>query len=202
MRRLNSIKFVFRRFTRFILILFAFLSIPSCTHKQFVKNAAKIMGQQITLPTDMNTTWQGRDTVLTGYLEAPIKLIAWYDSLGCASCRVGKMSDWDNIVAYADSLSQWFSVIFLFTPKEEHLQRMKLALQTDKFDYPVFIDRHATFIKQNPNIPKHPQLHSFLLDKNNKVVIVGSPLYNPGLWGLYKRTIQKMIENDGVLPEQ
>jgi len=40
------------------------------------------------------------------------------------------------------------------------------------------------------------------LDKDNRVVLVGNPLHNPPLWELYKRTIQKMIDNDGVFPEQ
>ena len=81
-------------------------------------------------------------------------------------------------------------------------QRVSIALKVNQLDYPVFIDQYATFVHQNPNLPKNQQLHSFLLDKNNRVVLVGNPLYNPALWALYKRTIQEMIDNDGVLPEK
>jgi len=112
------------------------------------------------------------------------------------------MNEWEEMATYADSLSQWFSIIYLFTPQKEDVNRLNILLKSDKFDYPVFIDFNGSFVKQNPKIPKNRQLHSFLLDKNNKVVLIGSPLYNPMLWELYKRTIYKMIDNDGVLPKK
>jgi len=160
------------------------------------------MGQKITISSDLNVVWNGKDTVLTDFTKAPAKLVVWTDSLGCTSCRASKMSEWNSIIVYADSIAQWFNIIFLFTPKKEDIDRVNIALKADKFDYPVFVDQNANFVKQNPKLPKNRQLHSFLLDKNNKVVMVGSPLYNPALWALYKTTIQRMMDNSGVLPEQ
>jgi hypothetical protein len=37
-------------------------------------------------------------------------------------------------------------------------------------------------------------MHTFLLDENNKVVLVGSPIRNEMLWELYKELIQSQIE--------
>ena len=187
-------------FIRFLLAIFIVVLIASCTNDRLAKEMEQFMGRQITVPTDLNAVWNGRDTVLADFTKVPIKLVIWYDSLLCNSCQISKMSVWNAKVAYADSLAQWFSIIYLFTPKKEEANKINIALKADKFDYPIFIDQNGTFVKQNPNLPKSRELHSFLLDKNNRVKLVGSPLYKPALWKLYKHTIQAMIDNDGVLP--
>ena len=104
------------------------------------------------------------------------------------------------MVAFADSLAHSFRIIYLFTPKKHDSRRVKVSLRSNTLDYPIFIDRNATFAKQNPNLPQDPKLHTFLVDKNNKVVFVGSPLHNSSFLAFYKMTIQRMIDNDGVLP--
>ena len=179
---------------------FSILLFCSCTNNQLAKDVAQFMGQQITLPLDMHTILKGKDTVLTGFTEIPIKLLVWYDPFVCASCQVSKMYEWNDIVFSADSLSQWFKIVFLFTPKQEDLHTIKVSLRADRFNYPIFIDQNATFVNQNPKLPKNRLLHCFLLDRNNKVVLVGSPLHNPVLWEFYNNIIQKMIDNNGVLP--
>ena len=171
----------------------------SCANNRLVKDVTQFMGTQIILSPDLSAVWKGRDTVLTDFTKVPIKLVVYHDSLICSTCQMGKMYEWEEIAAYADSLSQWFSIIYLFTPKKEDMFKVNMLLRADNFDYPIFIDQHATFVKQNPKLPKNRQLYSFLLDKNNKVVMVGNPLHNPTLWNLYKKNIQKMIENNGIL---
>ncbi|MCL2502373.1 MAG: hypothetical protein FWE99_04505 [Bacteroidales bacterium] len=185
-----------------IIACIALLFFLSCANNRLVKDIEQFMNRQIVLSADWDAVYKGRDTVLTDFLEVPIKLVVWYDSLGCGSCEVGKMHEWNKITAYADSLAPWFSIVYLFTPSRADLRSVDRAVRIDKFDYPVFIDKDAAFIRQNPKLPKNRRLHSFLLDKNNKVVMVGNPLHNPTLWALYKTTIQKMMDNNGVLPEQ
>lgn len=186
---------------KFLYILPIFF-ICSCTNNRLIKDMRSLMGQQITVSVDWNTVLKGKDTVLSDFTKVPIKLIVWVDSLGCTSCEANSMYMWKDIANYADSLSQWFNIIFLFTPKKKDLPALSTVLTRELLDYPIFIDLNGRFVRQNPNLPKNRQLHTFLLDKNNKVVMVGSPLYNPTLWKLYKRTIQTMINNDGVLPTQ
>ena len=174
----------------------------SCIENRLAKDVEKFMGQQIILSTDWKAVWRGRDTVVTDFTKTPIKLVVYHDSLMCSTCQLNRMNDWDEMVAYADSLAQWFTIIYLFTPKKEDMGKVNMALKAGKFDCPVFIDPLADFVKENPKIPQNQRLHSFLLDRNNRVVLAGNPLYNTPLWVLYKSIIQKMINHDGVLPEK
>jgi len=186
---------------RFTLSFLTIILFYSCTNHNLAGDIEQLKQQQITLSSDLNSIYNGKDTVLTDFLEAPIKLVIWYDAMGCLSCEASKMNEWEAIVADAAPFSQWFSIVFLFTPPKEDWYKLSMSLKSGKFNYPVFIDRTASFIKQNSKLPKNRKLHSFLLDKNNRVVMVGNPLHNPVLWDLYKSTIQKMINNDGILPE-
>ena len=173
----------------------------SCANNRLYRDVEQLMQQQITLPLNIGVVLKGKDTVLNSFTEVPIKLVIWYDSLVCASCQVGKMYEWNDITKYANSLATCFNIVYLFTPKKRDLNRVNIALKIERFDYPVFVDQDGSFVKQNPKLPKNKQLHAFLLDKNNKVVMVGNPLYSPALWRLYINTIQKMIANNGVLPD-
>ena len=188
---------------RIILAIVTILLFISCNNNRvLVKDVEKFIDQQIILPFDWNAVLKGKDVILNGFVDVPIKLVVWYDSLVCGSCEVKRMFEWNDITAYADSLNQWFRIVFLFTPKKENVYTVNYSLKAERFGYPVFIDENASFAKQNNRLPKNRQLHSFLLDKNNRVVMVGNPLRNPMLWNLYKSTIQKMIVNNGVLPDK
>jgi len=173
----------------------------SCTNNRLVRDVGKFMNQQITLPESMSVVWRGKDTIMTNYSTSFIKLIIWYDSLRCISCEANKINEWREIIAYTDSLDKWLSIIYLFTPRKNDIYKVKMALKSDKLDYPIFIDQHLIFVKQNPKLPKNRELHSFLLDKDNRVVLIGNPLHAPPVWNLYKKTIQTLIDNDGVLPK-
>lgn len=177
------------------------LSFCFCTDRRLAKEVTQIINRQIVLTNDLVVVGENQDTVLNNFMKAPIKLLVWYDSLSCATCEVGKMIEWNAIIKYAASFGSWFNILFLFTPQKQDVFRVKIALRTHELDYPLFIDQNASFVKLNPQLPKNRQLHTFLLDKNNKVVMAGNPLYNPALWRLYISAIQKMIANDGVLPD-
>jgi hypothetical protein len=56
----------------------------------------------------------------------------------------------------------------------------------------VFVDKKNEMMQLN-NFPKKPEYQCFLLDKDNKVVMIGNPVLNPGIWELYKKIIR---END------
>lgn len=183
---------------RFISVIFVVLLLWSCNNNGIVKDIEEFKGQQIIISRDWHTVWKGKDTLLYKFTEAPIKLMVWYDSLSCASCQIVSMYEWDDIIKQAHLFEKWLNIIFLFTLSREDIYEAGMMFKRISFHYPVFIDQNGTFVKQNPNLPQNKQLHIFLLDKNNKVVMAGNPLRNPKLWELYKSTIQKMIENDGI----
>ena len=56
------------------------------------------------------------------------------------------------------------------------------------FNYLVFIDEQNT-IEQLNHFPKQPEYQCFLLDKDNKVLLLGNPVLNPKICELYKQAV-------------
>ena len=192
---------IFRLLISLALVVFLCIIPCSCANNKFAKDVTQLMGKEIRFSTDWDVVWKRKDTILADFMDVPVKMVVWIDSIVCSSCQIGKMYEWAEHTKYADSLAQWFHIVFLFSPKKEEQQRVNIALKANRINYPVFIDKHATFVNLNREIPKNRRLHIFLVDKNNNVVLVGNPLYNPTLWELYKRTIKRLIDNDGELSD-
>jgi len=185
----------------FTLTVFAISLLCSCTTYRLAKEIEEFTGQQINISRDWHTVWKGKDTLLYRFSEAPVKMVVWFDSLNCASCQIVRMYEWNKYVSYANTIEKWFHIIFLFTPNSDDLYEASMMLKRVSFGYPIFIDQDATFVKQNPKLPQNRQLHTFLLDRNNQVIMAGNPLNNLKLWELYKNTIEKMVDNNGIYKE-
>jgi hypothetical protein len=78
------------------------------------------------------------------------------------------------------------SFLLFFHPKNK--KELQYLFRRDRIDYPVFIDANNALEQMN-NFPKLPQYQCFLLDKDNKVLMIGNPVSNPRIWELYKQTV-------------
>jgi len=67
---------------------------------------------------------------------------------------------------------------------------------------PYFQDEDEKFKKVN-SFPGDMSSQVFLLDKDNRVVLVGSPIGNTKLWQLYRKQITIILDlPKGLWPEQ
>ena len=62
--------------------------------------------------------------------------------------------------------------------------------EINKFSYPIFYDYKGECNKQN-KLPQHVFYQTFLLDENNKVLLIGKPTPGSNLWNLYKKIISQ-----------
>ncbi|CDN32754.1 hypothetical protein BN938_2685 [Mucinivorans hirudinis] len=82
--------------------------------------------------------------------------------------------------------------VFLFSVGE-NANSLALTLKQYQFSIPVLFDIQNSFEKVNI-IPNDEKFHYFLLDKNNKIQLVGNPINNPAMWKLYKKRIAELNE--------
>ena len=121
---------------------------------------------------------------------ANYKILLYVDSLGCTSCRT-KLVEWKKLISETDTLFEdKLDFLFVFQPKYRGLKEFKILLKNNGFDYPVFVDVKNEIMRLN-NFPKEPEYQCFLLDEENKVVMVGNPVLNPAIWELYKKIIRE-----------
>jgi hypothetical protein len=151
---------------------------------------SECLGKEILFPTDFKCNSAGKDTCFTlcsELFKTKYKVLLYVDSFGCTNCRL-HLYEWKNLIDKSDSTfgKDKLGFLFFYHPKKKN--EMPYFLRRDRFDYPVFIDTQNS-INQLNHFPSQPELQCFLLDKDNKVLLIGNPVLNPKIWELYKQTI-------------
>lgn len=158
----------------------------------------KWMGKEIVFPNDSyfpdNRSNQYAD------VKSPKKftVFTYVDTMGCISCYL-KAEQWKSLIN--DSIFR--EVKFLFAFPYSKKDTVEEILKQANFDYPVYYDRHNILDSLN-HFPIDFGGQSFLIDSNNKVLLIGNPIHNRKIKNLYSqlvqgKTIGKSDEKERVL---
>ena len=174
-----------------ILIIFLCICITSCNEKATVKRImTDFVESEIVIPNDLECIYRRHaDKIKLDTLEQ-LKLIVYYDSLDCSSCRISHLSDIYPLYEMADTSN--FSVLTIFSPREEDLAEVRNLIQILNPPIHIYIDSDGSFSKLNESIPSDTRFHTFLIDANNKPVFVGNPLSDSNLKGLFKKVLYNL----------
>ena len=156
-----------------MLVLFVAIS---CKKDEKKAEAQKIViewtGKEIIFPADIECTYLGRDTVCPDR-DTPYKILLYTDSTGCTDCKL-QLYKWSTLVEEAETIMPGkISFHFYFQPKDE--KELKFMLRRDNFRQAVYIDRRSKLNGVN-KLPDNMSYQCFLLDKDNKVVLIGNQI--------------------------
>ncbi len=167
-----------------VLLLFLFL----CGCNTENKNTAiikKWIGKEILFPQKIEWKILGRDTVCSDLLNYSYKIFVYQDSANCMPCNFHAL-EWKSIIE--DCNKKNIDISFLFILQSSDYKEIEVNFILNDFYYPVVYDKKKEFDKLN-KFPRESVFQTFLLDKNNKVLLIGSPTNNPKIWELYKKMI-------------
>jgi hypothetical protein len=177
----------------FLFFLVILSCVYSCKDSRKKDDIAKVVnewtGKEIRFPENVSCYVSGKDTLLEFCNECfrkEFKILLYVDSAGCSNCRL-KLREWKQLMEEADSLFQGkVGFLLFFQPKS--VKEMEYLFIRDRFDYPVFMDTNGTVNNLN-RFPQAMLFQCFLLDSDNKVLMIGNPVSNPKIWELYKEQI-------------
>ncbi|MDR2912779.1 MAG: hypothetical protein LBV38_05755 [Alistipes sp.] len=182
---------------KLFLIGFCFIfSLIGCGKQKLQQQLAEFMRKEVAIPDGMRQMVEGRDTVVLNPVAGAARLVVWVDSIACSSCSLNQMFRYSEMIEYRNETGEEFVPLFLFSPPRAKIEEVILLLRYSQFDYPVFIDESNAFRRTNPHIPADSRFHTFLLDGNGKVLLIGDPVQNSELWKLYKTTVAGLINED------
>jgi len=161
----------------------------SCRKDAKKEEAGRIVtewtGKEIIMPDGIQCAFLGRDTVCLG-IDSPYKVLLYTDSTGCTSCKL-QLYKWSAIIEEAEtSMPGKVGFHFYFQPKDE--KELHFLLRRDRFTQTVYIDRENKLFETN-RLPNNQNYQCFLLDQDNRVLLIGNPTLNPKIWELYKQTV-------------
>lgn len=163
--------------TRVITSLLLLAIISSCVERRKVRDIMlEFVSSDIIIPDDLDCIFNAETSA--SYIDTlkSNKLIIYYDSLDCSSCRISHLFDIYPLYTMADTSD--FSVMTIFSPKKSEVENTRFQLMLINHSIPIYLDKNGSFAQLNYCIPTDQRFHSFLIDENAKPVFVGNPLSN------------------------
>lgn len=160
------------------------LLLAACGKGLHYVDVQHFIGRKVTFPESLAGRLMGQDTLLESLDTVRLpKLIVYYDSRNCNPCKMGELPVWKRYFDQADSLFPQVRCRMLLAVKKD-ARRLDFEFRQHRFPYPVYYDETLDFEAANA-LPFEQEFHVFLLDRDNRVVLAGSPLNNPAMWSLY-----------------
>lgn len=174
-----------------ILYTLLFLTLVSCTH---VHNEIRnLMGKHVRIPIDEMICWNSgtSSVVKQGDAIKEYTYVVYLDSAICSSCNIKEFGLWNDLI---DKMPNAQFVFIVAPHHKEDVTYIPLYLEKSGIESRVYIDDKYKFAEVNPFFPESYIYHTVLLDKNNRIILVGSPLRNPKL----EKLAMSIVNDDSV----
>jgi len=156
------------------------------------KGVADLLGQQIILPEtkDVDVISKDENLTVSDLYRSPLKVASFIDAT-CGACLLD-FAFWTEFEKELRSRNLQCDVfIFVSAPDLEATRKLVKEMN---FALPVIYDSARLFISKNGIDDK--RLYGVLLDENNKINLIGSPVLNETLRELYLQTILDLESGD------
>ena len=164
------------------MFVLTFLSCQDKNKEAMLRLVKEWDGKEIKFPARSVFTIQGKDTVDFDFKDAEYKVVTYVDSSGCTSCKL-QLPRWIEFMEELESETKDnVPFVFVFHPKSA--KELRNTLRLHGFNHPVFFDEKDDFNALN-RFPDDMMFQTFLLDKDNKVQVLGNPVLNPQVKELY-----------------
>ena len=155
--------------------------LSSCASYENAKMIRGMLGKAVSMPKEI--------VVLNKVEEQPLKVISYISSTSCTECYMKTLPLWGELKSDLDSLG--VSLHFVVSVPKGECEKVFADIRTF-CPYCAYVDFSDSFGDLNPFVPEDARFHTFLLDGNNVVRLVGDPRENEKLWKLYLGEIERL----------
>lgn len=179
----------------FLTVFFLLLTMfPACSHRQKIQKQITKMNNQYVAMELYNM--QRVDPLMSECYDSiheEFTFVVFTDSNQCSGCSLNKMSSWNTILKLEKLTNGKIKFNFIVEPRSgDELSVLQTAKNID-FVHPLYVDTRHVFRNANAFIPNEPLFHTFLLDKDQKIVLIGNPLLNKKIENLAIKVIEDKI---------
>ena len=150
------------------------------THKENVQKALKkLQSSAIAIPYERMECWAS-DSVIEDkpWNNARLKLVHYVDSATCSTCYLQKVAIYGLLFGMETQSNNEFYNVFIINPNIIAKKKLVSDFSSKLIPQTIFVDTANVFMELTPNLPPESMFHTFLLDENNKVILVGNPMLN------------------------
>ena len=186
---------------RLVAILIFTLFSCGCARHSMERDLEKVMGSEIRFPARLERM-TGDSAAASSRPMKPIKLLQYSNSEECLPCAIAKLSDRLRFQGLLDKDSDFELMIVHSFPADRYAAEQEKIMGVGE-DWSVYFDSDYRFFDQNREILEHEYCHTLLLDRNNRVVMIGNPIASVAMWDLFKKIMDNLQAHDGeYVPEK
>ena len=175
---------------RIVLWIGAMLVCAGCgSGRQGDGRVQRLIGQKIVFSDSLLAStrlWMSDSLRLQAVAIVP-KILVCVTAQECNLCQM-HIPQW-NI--YMRELRRWQGKVPVVFVVAEQPEKAVPAVRNGHCPATVLTDPDSEFWEAN-NLPVHPIFNTFLLDGDNRIVLVGSPIGNAAMWKLYRSAIDSL----------
>ena len=127
----------------------------------------RFYGQRVLLPLDSTLCMTDGNL---GYMERKIaddyKLVMYYDSSECTSCRLKTLYEWQDVIDSASSYGHSIDFYFFFNVPGRRLEEIKATLTTYAHRLPIY--RYNRRVRKNEPLPAPLVANAYLSVKQKR----------------------------------
>lgn len=176
-------------------ILFAaIMLLSSCGNKKLAADILKLQSRPIDMTScESAFCCENGEELNCDSGDSTSRLIVYVDSLSCSPCFISHMLEYMGAVVDLESVG--VNTLFIFEPVREQEESIKSSLRQLAYPVRTVVVSNGAFSSDNPHLPSSSVFHSFLVNENNEVTIVGDPARNPKI----KELMLDKLKNEKVV---
>jgi hypothetical protein len=120
-------------------------------------------------------------------------MVVYSDSVDCTGYYISQLGLWNELLYLENKSKSKVAFFFIINIQAQDYNIVKSALNLSQLKHSVYIDTIDVFKQNNPQLPDSRIHHTFLLNKENKVVLIGNPLYNERVEKLFLELLKEQL---------
>ena len=177
---------------RMFIILIVVVTILACNNDaRYIRDIKMLTHQKIDFPEGYVELACNSQTTLDSLLNQDLKIVSYYGDVVCTPCCAKTLKRWQGEIKNLDE-----NISFIIVAHS--VDNKKFSVFTDSLclDYPIMLYKTDVFEKTNNLGDVLARNRTFLLNKDNEIILVGEPFDRKQLSELYKKCIDSMrIQN-------
>lgn len=170
-------------------VLAALLCMHSCNggNTEVEEGIAQLQSRRIQLPLDSFLVVGGTEEEGG---QADFRQVVYLDEFDCTKCAIKSISrTWSAFISNDSISTDRLRYVFVLSTSGYVLQELEQTIENTGFEHALYIDTAGVFARMNPHIPEKGMFHTFMIDRNDSVVLVGDPARNMKVRELMYRII-------------
>lgn len=160
-------------------------AVCSCKHKSRIETEIiRLSGQTIVFPEGYEIISQHDSSEVSSIITDSTKIVTYFPDIPCTECILNMLYDWQDEVKHMD-------IPFVLVVDSCNEEELRNGISEYEIDIHIIMYHTGIFNTTN-ELNVMARNRTFLLDKDNTILIVGEPFRNDRMKELYDEAMKQL----------